>query len=159
MNILVIYDSVHGNTETIAKTIQKTLSTKYSSKLLKIDQFKQGDLDNIDCLVVGSPTHGGQATPKFQAFLKSLPTTRLKNLKFVAFDTGFLKKDHPFFLKALISVIGYASPKISKFLIQNGAVQLVPPKTFYVKDKQGPLLKDQVTSANSWAKQILSNLN
>lgn len=158
MNILVVYDSIHGNTETIAKTIQKTLSTKFLTKLVKIDEFKLSDLDKIDVLVVGSPTHGGQATPKFQAFLKSLPTTSLKNLKFAAFDTGFLKKDHPFFLKVLISVIGYASPKISKFLIQNGAVQLVPPKTFYVKDKQGPLLKDQITFAKSWTSQILKNL-
>jgi len=158
MNILVVYDSIHGNTEIIAKTIQKTLSTKYSSKLVKIDQFKQKDLDNINLLVVGSPTHGGQATPKFQAFLKSLPATSLKNLKFTAFDTGFLKQNHPFFLKALISVIGYASPKISKFLIQNGAIQLIPPKTFYVKDKQGPLLKDQITHAKSWANLILKNL-
>lgn len=158
MNILVVYDSVHGNTETIAKTIQKTLSTKYSTKLVKIDQFNISNLDKIDLLVVGSPTHGGQATPKFQAFLKTLPEACLKNLKFAAFDTGFKKENHPFFLKALIGLIGYASTKITKFLSQKGSVQIITSKTFFVKDKHGPLLSGQILSAKSWAKLILNSL-
>ncbi|MBA3072507.1 MAG: nitric oxide synthase, partial [Anaerolineae bacterium] len=52
MNILIIYDSVFGNTEKIAQSIAVTLGTQ----AISVSQADADQLRGLDLLVVGSPT-------------------------------------------------------------------------------------------------------
>lgn len=58
MTSLIIYDSVFGNTETIAKTIGTSLTTYGSSPCLRPSAVDLSSISSIDLLVIGSPTRG-----------------------------------------------------------------------------------------------------
>lgn len=95
MTNLVVYDSVYGNTKLIAQNIAKSIS----AKSININDLKNSDLDNLNLLVIGSPTYGGQATPKIRQFVKDLLKEFLINTKIAVFDTRFLERDLNFALK------------------------------------------------------------
>lgn len=148
MNKLIIYDSTYGNTKLVALSIAKSIS----AKLVNISDFKISDLNNLNLLVIGSPTLGGKATPKIQQFIKDIPPLFLKNIKVAVFDTRFLEKDLNFALKLLVRTIGYASPKIAKVLTDKGAKIIIPTEGFIVKGKKGPLATGELGRAKNWLK-------
>lgn len=150
MTNLVVYDSVYGNTKLIAQNIAKSIS----AKSININDLKNSDLDNLNLLVIGSPTYGGQATPKIRQFVKDLSKEFLINTKIAAFDTRFLERDLNFALKLLVKTIGYAAPKIAKLLSDKGAKIIAPPEGFIVKGKEGPLGPEELVRAQKWLKNI-----
>lgn len=150
MNNLVIYDSIYGNTKLIAEAIVKSIS----ANIININDLKNSDLDNLDLLVIGSPTLGGQATQKIQQFAKDLPKEFFKNTKVAIFDTRFLEKDLNFALKLLVKTIGYAAPKIAKVLSNKSAKIIVSPEGFIVKGKEGPLAPGELDRAKDWLKNF-----
>jgi len=150
MTKLVIYDSVYGNTKLIAQNIAKNIS----AKVININDLKNSDLDNLNLLVVGTPTYGGQATPKIQQLVKNLSKDLLNNTKVAVFDTRLLEKDLNFALKMLIKTIGYAAPKIANLLSDKGAKIIVSPEGFIVKGKEGPLAPGELDRAKDWLKNV-----
>jgi len=151
MNILTIYDSVYGNTELIAKAIDSTFS-KHHHTLSKIDQVTLNNLKNIDLLIIGCPTYGGQPTPKIKSFISSLKPA---SFKFACFDTSLDPKTSNFFLKLLLSTIGNATPKISASLKAKGLKRAGEPVSFIVTSKTGPLESNQIKLAKSWADKLI----
>ena len=61
MKVLIVYDSVYGNTEKIAKAIGDAITVK--AKVLRVGEVNSSELKTFDLLIVGSPTHGGRPTP------------------------------------------------------------------------------------------------
>ncbi len=150
MNALVIYDSVYGNTEKIAKTIAKTLPAE--TKVLSVSQANPADLNKIDLLIMGSPTHGGRPTPAMKEFLDKNPKDALKNIQVTAFDTGIEGKGIG--MKILTGLLGYAAPKIAKELQKKGGQLIVPAEGFFVEGKEGPLKTGELERAEKWGKTI-----
>lgn len=146
MKKIVVYDSQFGNTEKIARVIGKSIS----AKIIKVKDLNVSDLDNIDLLVIGSPTQGGRATSSIQKFLNDVASNTLKSKKVAVFDTRFREKDLNFALKLLVKIIGYASPKMAKTLKNKGAKLVVPSEGFIVKDKEGPLAFGELERAEKW---------
>lgn len=154
MNTLIIYDTLYGNTEKIAEAISKGFPSTYKIKVLPVEKTTLDDLKDIELLIVGSPTHGGNTKPSLQSFLKLIPSNSLKEVKVCTFDTRFLESRLNLPLRLLVKTIGYAANKIAKVLVKNGGILIWQPEGFYVKDQNGPLLDGELERATYWAKDI-----
>jgi len=153
MKTIILYDSQYGNTKKIAQSLA---DTDKSIKLFSVDQIKLSDLKNIDLLVVGSPTQAGQATVNLLNFFKTIPSDYLSGIKVAAFDTRMNESTLSFFLKLLVKIIGYASPKILKKLVSLGG-QPLGEYGFLVQSQKGPLYDDELELALDWFKKILKS--
>lgn len=156
MKILVVYDSKFGNTEKVAHTLQKALTPPHEVTVLHVDEARGHDLAPYDLLVVGSPTHGGQATPHITLFLNQVPRKQLTRLSVACYDTRLPKEDVNMGLKVLMSVIGYAAPKMGEVVTKRGGQLLTAPEGFLVQDKEGPLVSGEVSRIKNWLKPYVT---
>jgi flavodoxin len=146
MKTLVIYDSTYGNTEKIARAIAAGMS----GKAVRPEAVKPEDIKGLDILVVGSPTHGGRATPELQKVLNDIPSDGLKNTKVTAFDTRIAGKDISFGVRMITSIFGYAAGRIVKTLEEKGGKIVVEPQGFIVLKNEGPLKAGEIERATAW---------
>ncbi len=154
MNALVIYDSVFGNTERIARSIAAALGEGASTQ--NVSAVTPADLNGIDVLFVGSPTRGFKPTPAITAFLASLPADALKGVKAAAFDTRIPLDSikNPIF-RLIVKKGGYADRVIAKTLAGKGATLAIPSDGFIVLESEGPLKEGERDRAAAWARSIL----
>lgn len=151
----IIYDSKFGNTKKIAEAIGEGLGN--NTEIKNVDENPEINFDSLDLLVIGSPTHGGQASEKIKNFLQNLPQNSLTNTKVATFDTRMSAKDQNFWLRTLMKIIGFAGPKILKKLESVGGQKIAEPEGFLVKGKQGPTLENELERALKWGKKIKQN--
>jgi flavodoxin I len=152
MKTLILYDSIYGNTEQIAKAIGDGLSGEV--KVARVGEVTMSELKTLDLLILGSPVHGGRPTPALDAFLKELPDHSLEGMRVAAFDTRFESEDQGFGLRVLMSVIRYAAERIAKDLTKKGGRLVAEPEGFIVENKEGPLKAGEFERATSWAKAM-----
>lgn len=153
MNILVVYDSLFGNTEKIARSISEVY-TEQQVSLKPVKDFSVSDLTAVNLLVAGSPTHGGRPSQGMKDFLNILPAGSLKNIKAASFDTGIPVEAKKGFVRFVIRFFGYASKHIANALKKNGAAVLAS-ETFFVLDKEGPLKEGEIERSKKWAEELL----
>jgi flavodoxin len=146
----VIYDSLYGNTEKVAHTINSSLK---NSTLLHLSKVKVKDLKKADLVVFGSPTQGGQATSDMRYFLET-ESGNLKGVNVAVFDTRLDEKDVNFILRILIGKLSFAAPKMAALLKEKGANLIKPPKGFFVGGKEGPMKKGEMEKASGWLKNV-----
>jgi flavodoxin I len=152
MKAYVIYDSTYGNTEKIAQAIGNGLTGEV--KVQRIGEADPTELATCNLLIVGSPVHGGRATPELDAFIKQIPTTSLEGVSVAAFDTRFEAEEQGAGLRILMSVIRYAAPRIAKALEKKGGILVAEPEGFIVENKEGPLKQGELERATKWATQL-----
>jgi flavorubredoxin len=142
---LVVYDSVYGNTERIAKALAVGLeSGGVDVDIVKVDAVKFNELAKVDLLCVGSPVHAWSASKPMKEFLERLKSVEgLNGKKAFAFDT-----------KRAQALAGSAGGKIEKKLKDLGMTIAMPSKSAIVKGREGPLEE----SAEGTFKQIGSEL-
>lgn len=145
MKALVVYDSVYGNTEQIAKAIGAAITGEV--KIARAGEAGPAELEGIDLLIVGSPTQGGRATQAMQDFLNKTPKSSIKGINTAAFDTRISTK--------FVGIFGYAAGRIAKQLEKDGANLMAPPEGFFVKGTKGPLKDGEEKRAADWVKGIL----
>lgn len=146
----VIYDSLYGNTEQVARAIADV--TK--ATLRTVDSITISELRSAELIIVGSPTQGGRPTAATTEFLHTLPRGSLRNVPVAAFDTRFELGAHGFWLTMLMKLIGFASPKIASALKAKGGRYIGTTAGFVVTGKQGPLRQGELLRAASWARDI-----
>ncbi|GAG91317.1 unnamed protein product, partial [marine sediment metagenome] len=147
MKTLIVYDSVYGNTEKIAKAIGDAITGEV--KVLRVGEVNSSELKAFDLLIVGSPTQGGRPTQAIQDFLNKAPVPAFKGTNVAAFDTRFSTK--------LVRIFGYAAGRIASSLKRKGATLVVSPEGFFVKGGKGPLKEGEIERAASWAKEIVKS--
>jgi len=147
---LVVYDSLFGNTKKIAEAIEEGLSKIYDSKLMSVKDVRLTDIEDLQILIIGSPTHGGRYSEPVKAFFETLPDKSLEGIKASSFDTSIPVDDKGWFIRMLIRTFGYAAPRISKELSKKGA-SIMGSETFWVLDREGPLKDGETERARSWA--------
>jgi flavodoxin len=152
MQAYVIYDSTFGNTEKIAQAIANGLTGEV--KVQRIGEISPTELATCNMLIVGSPVHGGRATPELDAFIKQIPTNSLEGVSVAAFDTRFEAEEQGVGLRILMSVIRYAAPRIAKALEKKGGILVAEPEGFIVENKEGPLKQGELERATKWATQL-----
>jgi multimeric flavodoxin WrbA len=126
MKVLVIYDSVFGNTEKIAQAIGAALVPLGNVGVIRVGDVKPEQLAGVELLIVGSPTRGFR------------PTDAIKSP----------------ILRTFVKWGGYADKPIAAALVKNGGSLLLPPEGFFVEDSEGPLSAGELERAAAWAKQV-----
>ena len=147
LKVLIVYDSVYGNTEKVANAIGGAIIGEV--KVLRVGEVNVSELEPFNLLIVGSPTQGGRPTPGIQAFLNKISESVIKGVKVAAFDTRMSTR--------FIGIFGYAAERIANSLKKNGATLITPPEGFFVKDKgqEDSLKEGELERAARWAKEIV----
>ena len=165
MRALVVYESLWGNTEKVARAIGARLSADAEVEVADSDSAPPS-VDGFDLLVVGGPTH---------AFSMSRPGTREEAVKShaaphkpvagirewlgqlerpgtgipaVAFDTRVDKPRLP----------GSAAKAAKHELGSLGFSTAIKQHTFRVHGYEGPLVDGELEEAAQWAAEILDQL-
>jgi flavodoxin I len=144
VKVLLVYDSLYGNTEQIARAVGGAIQGEV--KLLRVGGAGPADLTGIDLFIVGSPTQGGRATRPVQEFLSSIPDASIKGLNIAVFDTRLTNK--------LVGVFGYGAGKIAGSLKDKGGNLISPAEGFFVKGSKGPLKEGELERAADWGKKL-----
>jgi flavodoxin I len=149
MKALIVYDSVYGNTEKIARAIAEAITPSNEVKVVQAGEANPLELASIDLLIVGSPTHGGRPTPAVQDFLNKIPKLSLQGINVAAFDTRSQAK--------LAKVFGNAAGRIARNLKGKGGTLIASPEGFLVTGTKGPLKEGELERAAGWAKGMLES--
>ena len=156
MKILIIYDSLFGNTQKIAEAIEAKFSLVHESKVFKVGSVSPNILKEADALIIGSPTHGGRPTDPIKKLIHSFSKDMIVNRKVATFDTSFPTKNMGFFINKIVKFFGNASYRLSNELSKKGA-NVIDSKIFYVLGKEGPLQEGEIEKAQLWV-ETLNNL-
>src|SRR5574340_1357922 len=150
MKVLVIFDSMYGNTEKIARAIGAGLRAAGDVSVLRSTDVDLDQLKGADLLVVGSPTQGFNPIAGTKDFLSDLGARQLDEVKFAAFDTRVdVKEVGSRLLTFMVDRFGYAAEKIDRGLKSKGGLQVVPPVGFIVDGKEGPLKAGELEDRKS----------
>lgn len=157
MVVLVVFDSVFGNTAQVAKAIETALTPSVDVRLTAVADAGDDVLEGADLMIVGSPTRGFRPTPKMMEFVSGLDADRLNALPAATFDTRMDLADiHPAPLRWVVDAGGYAADVLAKALTRRGAVALGTPAGFLVGGTEGPLKPGEIERAEAWARDILA---
>jgi flavorubredoxin len=127
---LVVYDSMYGNTEKVAKALAAGLqSGGVDVDAIKVDAVKVDELGKVDLLCVGSPVHAWNASKPVQEFLERLKSVDgLTGKKAFAFDTKMKSR-----------LAGSAGGKIERKLKDISFTIAKRSESAIVKGREGPL--------------------
>ncbi|MGD8491617.1 MAG: flavodoxin family protein [Anaerolineae bacterium] len=147
MKTLIVFDSIYGNTEIVARAIGEAIGDEV--KVLRVVQVAEVDLESVDLLVIGSPTHGALPTEAVQGLLDKIGAPIRDGARAATFDTrltwGFLERWG-----------GFAAPKMAETLQDKGWTLAGEPGGFFVKGlKKGPLKRGEAERAAAWAKGLV----
>ena len=145
---VVIYFSKFGNTRTTAETIADTLASTGPVRLLNANQMSERDIKDADLIVVGTPTHKMNLPEAVRPVFDHLPKGCLKGIQTAAFDTSYKMSN----LMSRFTAAKLLNRKLRKF----GGKAVVPPETFFVVGREGPLYEGEIERAKDWAKQIIN---
>jgi flavodoxin len=134
----------------LAETIAEKLASNGDVRTISSDELTVDALQEVDLVVMGSPTHNMNLPKAVQPVLEVLPKRILPKTPVAAFDTSYK-------MSAILSRFT-AAKKLSKKLRKLGGKQIVPPETFHVKEREGPLYEGEMERAQSWAAGILEKI-
>jgi len=168
MRALVVYESMYGNTRTIASAIASGLGSVVSVELASIGDVTKEHLRDLDLLIVGGPTHGhamSRASTRQAAIAAAekpdaglvvepgadgvgvrewIDTLGTLDLMAAAFDTRIN-------LPALLT--GRAATGIAKKLRRHGLHMVTEPESFLVT-KHNELLPNEAARAEAWGRRL-----
>lgn len=152
MSILIVYDSIFGNTGQVAKAMADELARSHAVRLASVQEARGLDLSDIDLLVVGSPTRGFRPTPEIQEFASRRDLPR----RAAIFDTRIdLDTIHPAPLRWVVQAGGYAAERLHTELTEQGCTIIGEPEGFLVLGQEGPLRDNETARAAAWARAIV----
>lgn len=155
---LVVYESMYGNTESVARAIADGLATRVAVDVLEVGAAPAAPDDDVALLVVGGPTHAfGMSRPSTRrdaadkvgrAVVSRGPGVRewLDALRpqagrqAASFDTRVARPRLP----------GSAARAVGRRLHRSGATAADTPHSFFVKGSEGPLVDGELDRARAW---------
>lgn len=154
--ILLIYDSLFGNTAIIAHHLAEAARARGKDVLeVKVDETEDQLIKKADILVVGSPTQSFNASKPMLEFLDRLESESIRNKPTLVFDTRIdLNKIDSKFLRWLVNRGGFATAPISKKLKKKGA-KILGAEGFIVTDREGPLREGELERASAWITSLI----
>jgi flavodoxin len=150
MNALIVYWSKFGNTQQIANVLAETFAAAGSARAMSMDRLTAADLRDMDLVVMGCPTHRMNLPEAVRPLLEVLPRRVLRHTPVAAYDTSYKMSG---FLAHFT-----AAKKLAQKLRKLGGKQVVPPETFHVVEREGPLYDSEIERARAWAVSILEQV-
>ena len=167
MRAIVIFESLWGNTEQIARHIASGLGDGRNDLEVEVLQAQAEALpvDGVDLIVVGGPTHafsmsspatrqgatqqGATEIPDagIREWIEAQPTPTLP-VRVATFDTRVVSPRLP----------GSAAKKALKRLVRLGFQPLAEPETFGVHGYVGPIADGELQRARAWGAELASSL-
>lgn len=167
MHAVVIYESMFGNTEKVARAIAEGLGRDFDVKVVNVDDAPKSPAPGVDLVVVGGPTH---------AFGLSRSQTRKDAASRVAGNlvsrlTGvreWLDGTGPAGANVVAAAFGTRVTKASwapgsaargaeKRLRRHGYRIAGKAQDFYVDESLGPLAVGELERAREWGAELASN--
>jgi len=153
MNVTIVYDSVFGNTTTVAREMASALGPDHQVRLLPVAEAAGLVPDGIDLLIVGSPTRGFRPTPAIDEFSGGMGSGQ--GHRAAVFDTRLDPEEiHPAPLRWVINAGGYAAQRIAQDLERHGYA-IAGSAGFLVTGTEGPLKDGEVARARDWVRSLL----
>jgi flavodoxin len=147
MKTVVVYDSLYGNTQAIAQAIGEAIDGEV--QVLQVGQVQTSDLETVDLLILGSPTHGSLPSAAVQSFLATIGQPVKVGARAATFDTRLTWR----FLERWG---GFAASKMAATLQEKGWILVGAAGGFFVRGlKKGPLKRGEIDRAARWAKEIV----
>jgi flavodoxin len=149
MNALVVYHSQFGNTQQVAEAITEVFQGAGAARTLSADRLAAAELQDVDLVVMGTPTHKMNLPQALRPVLEELPRRILRGVPIAAFDTSYK-------MSAFLARFT-AAKRVDRKLRKLGGKRLVPPETFHVKEHhEGPLYDGEIERARTWAQTVLA---
>jgi flavodoxin len=163
MKAIVVYESLWGNTEQVARSIAAGLTRHLEVTVLEVAAAPETIPDDVILTVVGGPTH---------AFSLSRPQTRHEAFEQGATQGGeavgirewigrLHRTDHDGPVATFDTRIdkvrrlpGSAAKRASKLARREGFAAAADPESFYVSDTEGPLLPGELDRARDWGVRL-----
>lgn len=123
MKEAIIYDSLSGNTEILAKTIK---SEKPNILFEKINNKTKENLKNIEIIYLGTPIIKGMCTEKIKELLESLKNKKI--FLFVTAGYGISDEYYKNLRKRIVSIIPNSNEIIGSFFCQGKMPDAVKEK-------------------------------
>jgi flavodoxin I len=148
MNALIVHFSKFGHTEQLARDIASVLGPLVT--LISAEEFSSADLYGIDLLIFGSPTHKMNLPKNVRPVFDGLPKGAMEGKRFAAYDTSYeLSRWLQHFT---------AAKRLDRKLRRLGGTRVLPPETFIVEGREGPLRDGERERAQYWASAIAEKL-
>ena len=159
MKALVVYESMWGNTEQVARSIAAGLAQELDVAVVEVVEAPDSIPEDVALTVVGGPTH---------AFSLSRPRTRQDAFKQGATQGGeavgireWIGRLRSHAHAAPVATFdtrvdkvrrlpGSAARKAAKLARHRGFAAATGPESFYVFDTKGPLLPGELDRARDW---------
>ena len=119
------------------------LSAHGVAQAIATERVAAADLQGADLVVMGSPTHRMRLPEEVRPFFDGLPRRCLRGAAVAAFDT-FYRMNR--FLARFT-----AAKTLDRRLRKLGGKQIVPPETFFVAGREGPLEDGEIERTRAWA--------
>jgi hypothetical protein len=164
MKVLVVYESMFGNTEEVARAIAAGIGE--SAAVTSVDVVAAADargrVGDADLVVIGGPTHAfsmtrestrtdavsqgatGETSYGLRDLVDDLPRAR-EGQKLAVFDTRVTKVRH---------LPGSAARSAWRHVRRHGYQPAASPESFYVLDVAGPLEHGEIERATSWGRRL-----
>jgi flavodoxin len=150
MKTLVVYFSKFGNTQQVAEAIAIRMQALGPVQTISSDELTVDDLQDVDLVVMGSPTHNMNLPKAVKPVFESLPRRVLPGTPVAAFDTSYKMS---WWLNQFT-----ASKRLARKLRKLGGKLVVPPEIFHVTQREGPLYEGEIERARVWAASILEQM-
>lgn len=166
MHVLIVYESMYGNTKLIAEAIGRGLTAQARVDITEAAVAPTEMLRDVDLLVAGGPTHAfSMSRPKtrrdartdgatgstgtgIREWIDGLGNQQVR-VPIATFDTKVAKPRLP----------GSAARSAQRKLHRLGCPVFASARTFLVDGKRGPLLAGQEEAATAWGQRLAAQLS
>jgi hypothetical protein len=167
MRALVVYESMFGNTKTVAEAIGEGVARHLAVTVIDVSAAPTTLPADVGLLVAGGPTHafgmsrrstrqaagqqaGSTVTPVSTGLREWLTQLAGPSASIVAaaFDTRVKRRGLP----------GSAARKVERRLRRLGFHSAADATSFWVSDTPGPLLDGERTRAQEWGSELAAGL-
>ena len=167
MKALVVYESMFGSTEQIARAVAAGLAESVDVQVADVTDAPPEPDPDVALIVAGGPTHAfsmsrtstradainkgaqeGEREFGLREWMAALPSGE-HTAKMATFDTKVESMHH---------LPGSAAKSAAKAARRHGYESVAKAQSFHVHDPYGPLLDGEVDRARAWGQQLAASI-
>jgi hypothetical protein len=167
MEAMVVYESMFGNTEQVARAIAAGLGESVEVVTVEVSQAPAAPGPDVGLIVAGGPTHAfsmsrentradaitrgaseGEREFGLREWVNGLPSGH-HDERLATFDTRIATMRH---------LPGSAAKSAAKIARRHGYPAAARAESFYVDDVDGPLLEGETDRATQWGRLLATSM-